>query len=218
MRRLALLTLLLLMSGLLAPSASAAPAVSGDAERLLAANGAPAFTLAINYEGPSDRAWQMWDDGKFDARLIDADLSRAAAAGVRAVRVFVQAGLLSDISAGNWAKLDQVVGLAEKRGLQLIVSLHDYGELDLSKVSGTAGQVAQRYKGRSGILAFDLKNEPRFGDLALSRYASPAPLQQRGLIDAYGERLPRDQVGAFRASDDGKNSVPGWMSDEQAYI
>ena len=62
-------------------------------------------------------------------------------------------------------KLDQVVVLAEKHGLHLIVSLHDYGERNLARVAETAGKIAQRYRGRTGILAFDLKNEPRFGDL-----------------------------------------------------
>ena len=74
------------------------------------------------------------------------------------------------------------------------MSLHDYGERDLAKVAATAGKIAQRYRGRPGILAFDLKNEPRFNDLSLSKYAKPPPLQQRALIDAL-----RRAVGARRA-------------------
>ena len=66
-----------------------------------------------------------------------------------------------------------VVDLAEKHELQLIVSLHDYGERDLARVCATAGQIAQRYRGRPGILAFDLKNEPRFNDLALTQVPQP---------------------------------------------
>src|ERR1700704_4649340 len=146
-------------------------ATSGDGERLLGPNGAPLFVTGINYEGPADRAWQMWDNDKFDAGAIDADFSRATSAGMNVVRIFVQAPLAVDITAGKWDKLDQVVGLAEKRGLQLIVSLHDYGERDLARVSATAGQIAERYRSRPGILAFDLKNEPRFGDLSLAKYA-----------------------------------------------
>ena len=196
----------------------AAAASSGDGERLLGPGGVPVFVTGMNYEGPADRAWQMWDNDKFDAGLIDADFARAASAGVNSVRLFVQAPLAVDIAAGKWDKLDQVVGIAEKRNLQLIVSLHDYGERDLARVAAVAGQVAQRFRGRAGILAFDLKNEPRFGDLSLAKYASPAPLQQRGLIDAFGERLPRDQLNDYRASDEGTKTIPSYLSDDEAWI
>jgi hypothetical protein len=180
-------------------------ATSGDGERLLAPNGVPAFVTGINYEGPADRAWQMWDADKFDAALIDADFSRAAAAGVNVVRIFVQAPLAVDIAAGKFDKLDAVVALAEKHALQLTVSLHDYGERDLARVSAIAGSIAQHYRGRPGIFA-------------LAKYASPAPLQQRTLIDAFGERLKRDEVTAYRASDDGTKTVPSYLSDDDAWI
>src|SRR5919199_5953232 len=132
--------------------------------------------------------------------------------GVRWLRIFVQAPLLADLAAGRWDKLDQVVGVAENRKLQLVVSLHDYSERDLARVAATARQIAQRYRGRPGILAYDLKNEPRFGDLALTRYASAVPLQQHGLVDALGERLARDQVPAYRASEEGKRDAPPGLS------
>jgi hypothetical protein len=200
----------------LARPAAAAP--SGDGERLLGPNGVPAFVTGLNYEGPADRAWQMWDNDKFDAGAIDADFARAASAGVNAVRIFVQAPLAADVVAGKFDKLDQVVMLAEKRGLQLVVSLHDYGERDLTKVAATAGQIAQRYRGRPGILAFDVKNEPRFGDLALTRYPTPAPLQTGQLVDAYGERLKMDELAAYRASDEGSKAVPSYLSEREAWV
>jgi hypothetical protein len=200
------------------PSTAAASGTSGEGERLLAPNGVPMFATFINYEGPADRAWQMWDNDKFDASLIDADFGRAASAGARGLRIFVQAPLATDLTAGRWDKLDQVVGAAEKRKLQLIVSLHDYGERELGKVAATARQIAQRYRGRPGILSYDLKNEPRFGDLALTRYATAAPLQKRALIDALGERLPREQIADYRASDEGKGTVPAGLSDDEAYV
>jgi len=205
----------LLLAGLVQPAAAAS---SGDGERLLAPNGVPLFLVGINYEGPADRAWQMWDNDKFDATAIDADFSRAAAAGITAVRLFVQAPLAVDIAAGRFDKLDQVVSLAEKHGLQLIVSLHDYGERDLARVSATAGKIAQRYRGRPGVLAFDLKNEPRFGDLSLAQYPTPPALQSKALIDAFGERLPRDQLAAYRASDDGTKTIPAYLTDDQAWV
>jgi cellulase (glycosyl hydrolase family 5) len=193
-------------------------ASSGDGERLLAPNGVPFFVTGINYEGPADRAWQMWDNDKFDPGAIEADFSRAASAGITSIRIFVQAPLAVDIAAGRWDKLDNVVALAEKHSLQLILSLHDYGERALARTADTAGQIAQRYRGRPGILAFDLKNEPRFGDLALAKYAAPVPLQQRGLIDAFGERLPRAQLADYRASDDGTKTIPSYLSDDEAWI
>ncbi len=193
-------------------------ASSGDGERLLAPNGAPFFVTGINYEGPADRAWQMWDNDKFDPGAIEADFARAASAGMTTLRIFVQAPLAVDIAAEKWDKLDTVVGLAEKHGVQLILSLHDYGERVLARAADTAGQIAQHYRGRPGILAFDLKNEPRFGDLALAKYGSSVPLQQRGLIDAFGERLARADLADFRASDDGKKTVPSSLSDDEAWI
>src|SRR5437588_2226231 len=165
-------------------AAPAGATTSGDGERLLGPNGAPQFVIGMNYEGPADQAWHMWDNDKFNASAIDADFTRAASAGITTLRIFVQAPLAVDLAAGKFDKLDQVVGLAEKHALQLIVSLHDYGERDLARVAGTAGQVAQHYRGRPGVLALDLKNEPRFGDLSLTKYESPPPLQTRALIDA----------------------------------
>ena len=200
------------------PTAAAASGTSGDGERLLGPSGAPMFATLINYEGPADRAWQMWDQDRFDIGAIDADFARAATAGARGLRIFLQAPLATDLAAGRWDKLDQVVGAAEKRRLQLVVSLHDYGERDLGKVAAMARQIAQRYRGRPGILAYDLKNEPRFGDLALTKYASAVPLQQHGLIDALGERLPREQLAEYRASDEGKHDVPPGLTDDEAYV
>jgi Cellulase (glycosyl hydrolase family 5) len=206
----------LLLASLAQPARAAS---SGDGQRLLGPGGVPLFIVGMNYEGPADRAWQMWDNGKFDANLIEADFQRAREqAGANVLRIFVQASLATDIAAGKWDKLDAVVDLAEKHKLQLIVSLHDYGERDLSKVSKVAGQVARRYRNRSGILAFDLKNEPRFGDLALTIYASPVALQQRQLIDTFGEQLPRDQLTDYRASDDGVKDVPSYLSDDEAWV
>jgi len=203
---------LVLVSTMIAPASAAESA--GNAETLLG----PRFLTAFNYEGPADRAWAMWYDDLFDASLIDEDFARAASAGVSAMRIFVQAPLAQDIAAGNWAKLDQVVGLAEKRKLQLILSLYDYADRDVARVSAVAGRVAARYRGRTGILAYDLKNEPRFGDLALGHYGSPVPLQEQVLIDTFGERLTREEMGDFRASDEGRREVPSSLSDDEAWI
>lgn len=197
----------------------AVAAASQDGGRLLGPNGAPMFVVGMNYEGPADRAWQMWDNDKFDTAAIGADFERAAKqAGVNTLRIFVQGNLATDLSADRFEKLEQVVSLAETQNLQLIVSLHDYGERDLGKVSGMAGKVAQHFRGRPGILAFDLKNEPRFGDLALTKYSSPPPLQQQDMIKAFGERLARNDLSGYRASDDGSKTIPSYLNDDEAYV
>lgn len=203
------------LSGLLVQPAAAAPIAD---ERLRGPDNAPLFVIGMNYEGPADRAWRMWEQGAFDPGAIDADFGRAAAAGATTLRIFVQAPLVAAINAGHWDMLDRVVDLAESHGLTLDVSLHDYGERDLGRVSAVAGQIAGHYRGRKGILAFDLKNEPRFGDLALTLYANPAPLQTSAVIDALGERLSRADLAAFRASDDGARTVPASLPDDQAWV
>src|SRR5690349_8254676 len=35
--------------------------------------GKPFFVIGANYEGPTDRAWLMWEDGKFDRQMIADD-------------------------------------------------------------------------------------------------------------------------------------------------
>src|SRR5438132_12721443 len=40
-------------------------------------DGKPFFVVGANYEGPTDRAWMMWEDDKFDPDLIGADFARA---------------------------------------------------------------------------------------------------------------------------------------------
>ena len=203
--------------GLALLASTVAPAWA-DGERLLAPDGSPLFVTGINYEGPADRAWQMWDADKFDPGAIEADFGRAANAGFNVIRLFVQAPLATDLAAGKFDRLDKVVDAAEKQHVQLVLSLHDYSERDLARVSATAGQLAEHLRGRNGVLGFDLKNEPRFGDLSLARYASPPPLQQRGLIDTFGERLKRDELASFRASDDGQKTIPSYLSDDEAWI
>ena len=84
-------------------------------------------------------------------------------------------------------------------------------------MSDTAGKIAGRYRGRAGILAYDIKNEPRFNDIALSRYASAVPLQRRDLVDTFGERLPRAELADFRATDEGRRDIPPNLTDDEAW-
>lgn len=192
--------------------------MSADGERLLDPSGRPLFLVGANYEGPADRAWQMWDDGQFDPGLIDADFGRARAAGLNTLRLFVQSGLLRDLQAGRWSKLDTVLDLAARRGLLVILTFADYREPDVTKLAAIDGQIARRYRDHPAILSYDLKNEPHFGDIAAARYPAGVvpPLKTDLLIRAYGERVSRADLPAYREGEQG-SAVPDWLSDDEAY-
>jgi hypothetical protein len=216
-----LLVALLLVLPLATPSVSAAgPAYSAMGTYLVDASGQPLFLVGVNYQGPAERAWKMWENDQFDLKLIEQDFARAKNAGARVLRIFVQAPLATDLAAGRWQKLDRVLDLADKYGLGLVIALNDYTDWDLARVAKLDGAIAARYKGRQTIVAFDLKNEPRFGDLALAIYRAgeAPPLQDPAFVGALGERITREEIPEYRASEDGQKSVPTRLDDEQAYV
>src|SRR5215204_241198 len=45
------------------------------------------FIIGANYEGPTDRAWAMWEPDKFDANLISQDFARARSVGITTLRI-----------------------------------------------------------------------------------------------------------------------------------
>ncbi len=215
-----LLALALLLPSPLAPALAETPRLSVQGESLVDEAGQPRFLLGANYEGPADRAWRMWDDDAFDPAAIDQDFARARAANVSVLRLFVQRALAEDVQARRWKKLDRVLKLADQHGLRLILTFADYAELDLARVAAVDAAIARRYRDRATILAYDLKNEPRFGDLALASYPPGlnAPLQRPELVAAVGETVARQDVPAYRASDPGQREVPARLSDDQAYV
>lgn len=216
-----LLILVLLASAPPAPTARAAPAgfaVSGTA--LMDPSGRPLFLIGASYQGPADRAWKMWADDQFDPNLIAQDFARARMAGIGVLRIFVQKPLADDIAAGRWQKLDRMLDLADRHGLAVVLTLHDYTDWDLARVAKLDGAIARQYKGRPTLVALDLKNEPRIGDLALSVYPSgeAAPLQDASVIARIGERITREEIPEYRASEAGQKNVPARLDDEQAYV
>jgi hypothetical protein len=218
-----ILALVLLLAPLLSgslPPLRATPPTSVDGEHLVDAAGRPTFLLGVNYEGPADRAWQMWEDGKFEPALIEQDLRRARAANLAVLRVFVQRPLANDILAKKWTKLDRLLDLADRHELKLILTFADYGEIDVAKLAAVDRAVASRYRGRPTIFAYDLKNEPRFFDLALATYPPGvnAALQDPTLVASIGETVPREQIGEHRASEQGKKQGIARLSDDQAYV
>ena len=184
----AVLFLLLLFLSAAARSADAAPqdeptqAAGIDGGRLALPGKGPSFLLAVNYEGPADRAWQMWEDGQYDQGLIEADLRRARDAGFSAVRVFVQPTLVKEVQANHWDKLDGFFAIAQRQGLSVILAFYDYTERDLAKVADVDGKIAAHYAGNPALLAYDLKNEPHFSDLSAAIYPGGAkgPIQSAG--------------------------------------
>jgi len=204
-----------------APVSAAGPSlVVAQGDLLADASGQPLFVLGASYEGPPDRAWSMWDDGRFDAALIAQDLDRAKAANLLVVRVFVQQALAADIQAGRWDKLDQLLALADQRGLRVILTLADYPASDVSRLAATAAHVAAHSTGRATLLALDLKNEPHFGDLALATYPPQvnAALQDPGVVPAIGEMVARQELADYRASAEGQRSVPERLTEDRAYV
>ena len=200
--------------------AAAPSAIVVQSGMLVDAAGQPFFALGVNYEGPADRAWHMWDNGQFDPGLIAKDLDHASAADVRVVRVFVQPGLVSDVRAGKFDKLDRFLDLADQRGLRVILTLADYSEASVANLASVGAKIAAHTQGRATLLALDLKNEPHFGDLALASYppGTNAPLQDPATVAAVGETVARQDIPDFRTSDEGQKRIPARLNDDQAYV
>ena len=147
-------------------SVSGAPSQQSTATWITARDGKPFFVIGANYEGPTDRAWKMWDDSEFDAGLIAADFANARSLGINTLRIFVQTGLRDDIKQGNFSKLDAVTALAKKYDLHLILTLTDWAEPDLVAASALNTRIAAHLASDPSILAYDTKNEPQFTDIA----------------------------------------------------
>jgi hypothetical protein len=183
-------------------------------------NGAPVFLLGVNYQGNTDRVWQIWEDGKYDPNLIDANLGMAENAGLNTVRIFVSKTLRDNINANNWTKLDKMVELAKKHNLRLLIAFNDYDEPNLQKESDFDRKVTDRYKGNSTIFGYDLKNEPQFGDVVPADYPSGVvvPLQDQAFITGMGERMSMDEVKTWRTTSQGKSVIPARLNDQRAYF
>jgi len=200
------------------PSVAAPSVATAVGSRLLGPDGHNLFLLGANYVGGPDRSWTMWQDDLFDQNLVDQHFARVKDAGLNTVRIFVRQPLPQLLLSGTWSRLDAVVGMAEKYGLYLIITLYDYREDDLSKVTEIDRAIAARYAATSAVLAYDLKNEPHYQDLAIAQYGSPPPLQTDVLIKQYGEVMKPAEVAAWRQNGAGKSLIPARFSDQEAYI
>jgi len=192
--RLAALAALFSVLGAILPARAAtalpAPLTSGPRDNALPPRGPlvavrhGVFTLAgrpfvlhgVNYEGPSDRPWHMWEDGRFDPALIGRDFDLIAAGGYNPVRVFVQRPLSDEILAGDYARLDTVVALAAARGLRLLITFNDDGDRDLTRVTHVDALIAAHLAGAPAVFGYDLRNEPSLADVAASTYPRGTPI------------------------------------------
>ena len=178
----------------------------------------PHFIIGANYEGPTDRAWMMWEPDKFDANLISQDFARARSVGINTLRIFVQRPLRDDINRGDYSKLDAVTTLARRHNLQLILTMTDWPEPDLSRAADLNRRIAAHLAGEPSIMAYDVKNEPQFTDVAGAIYptGTTVPLQSLELLANYDEQVPRASIGEYRRNAGGL--IPSRMSDDQAYL
>lgn len=187
--------------------------VAPGGDRLQAPDGKPFFAIIVNYVGHSDRAWKQFEAGKFDPVLIEADYRLARATGANTIRTFIAAPLQHEFPKGDWAKLDAVVGAAERAGVFLLLTLADYGLADLKTMAAHAGLIAARYQGAPTILGYDLLNEPRLYNLAVLRTGQPIPLLSPDLAAIYPPKQSPAEALAWARS---KGPAPSWWSDADA--
>ena len=184
-----------------------------DGGRLQISGGRPFYAVIVNYVGHSDRAWAQFQAGKFDPALIEADFHLARQAGANTIRTFVAGPLQNEFPQGNWVKLDALVAAAERAGIYLLLTFADYSLSYVKTLAAHAGLIAARYKGRSVILGYDLKNEPHFYHLALMRYPGANPLLATDLSPSYPPKRTRERALAWAR---GEGNAPTSLSDADA--
>lgn len=162
-----------------APSQAALPKVrvAADGRTFETAEGRPFVPLGVNYYRPGT-GWapQLWK--QFDAEATRRDFARMKELGVNCVRVFLTYGSFfmdrDQLLAEGLAKFDQFLSIAEEAGIYVHPTGPDHWEgmphwrpQDLAGDEDSLAALetfwrlfASRYRGRSVIFAYDLRNEP----------------------------------------------------------
>ena len=189
--------------------------VAADNRYLVHPQGKSFFIFGVNYTGYFDRAWQMWEPKLYDPALIARDFRKAQNSGFNTIRLFCHKALLSEIRQNKFAKLDEVLSLAQDHALLVLLTLNDSHGLDLSQVTQLDSKIVERYKGVTTILGYDLENEPVFYNLVAAIYPEsyPAPVQTNRLVSHYGERVSRAEAAVMQAS----RRIPSHLSPDNAY-
>ncbi|WP_075340784.1 cellulase family glycosylhydrolase [Tenacibaculum agarivorans] len=118
----------------------------------------------INYY-PQDTPWTMFGD-KFDSKIIAKDFQIIKDANLNTIRIFIPYEEFgkAKVKEDKLKKLTQVLDLAEKSGLGVIVTLFDfYGNYDTTDWTLNhrhAETIVTKLKDHNAILAWDVKNEP----------------------------------------------------------
>lgn len=145
------------------------------------AAGKPFLPFGVSYYRPGT-GWapQLWK--QFDAEATRRDFARLKKQGVNVVRVFLSFGSFytepGKLNPEGLAKFDQLLDLADEAGLyvhptgpdawegmppwtkDLNVFANDTNEPCLSALENYWRWFASRYRGRTTIWAYDLRNEP----------------------------------------------------------
>ena len=149
--------------------------------RFLDAGGKPFVPFGVTYYRPGT-GWapQLWK--QFDAEATRRDFARLKRQGANVVRVFISFGSFftepGKLDPAGLARFDQLLDLADEAGLYVHPTGPDAWEgmpqwtRDLNVFSNDTNQpslqalenywrwFAARYRGRSTIWAYDLRNEP----------------------------------------------------------
>jgi len=118
----------------------------------------------INYY-PQDTPWDMYGED-FDKDIIDRDFKLISKAGLNTIRVFVPYEDFgkSNVRMDKLEKLETTLDVAEKHGLNVLVTLFDfygdYSVLDWTLNQTHAKTVVNALKSHKGLLGWDIKNEP----------------------------------------------------------
>ncbi|TCP23296.1 cellulase (glycosyl hydrolase family 5) [Tenacibaculum skagerrakense] len=118
----------------------------------------------INYY-PQATPWKMFGD-EFDAKVIANDFEIIKNAGLNTIRVFIPYEDFgkAKVKDEKLHKLTQVLDLAEKSQLKVILTLFDfYGNYETSDWTLNhrhAETIVSTFKNHPALLAWDLKNEP----------------------------------------------------------
>jgi len=118
----------------------------------------------INYY-PKELPWTMFSED-FDPSIIATDFNQIKKIGLNTVRIFVPFVDFgkSNIIDEKLNKLEQVLDIAEKQQLKVIVTLFDfYGDytvLNWTETHSHARKIVEKFKNHTAILAWDVKNEP----------------------------------------------------------
>lgn len=118
----------------------------------------------VNYY-PQKTPWDLFGN-EFDEKVIEKDFEIIKNANLNTIRIFIQ---YEDFGKANvkeekQQKLQQVLDIAEKSNLKVIVTLFDfygnYDVLDWTLNHRHVEKIVSKFKNHDAILAWDLKNEP----------------------------------------------------------